>query len=224
MGTVEKPSVSRLVLVPALITLAVTLLRLAGERMGGSDALFNRAAGGFGALIGIVWLVPIFGFWFGWRLTRAGDQPASVGRAAGHGLLAALLGGGISAVAVASGIEWLTVPALLAGVVVSYLLARRGWPALAHVLLAYALAARIPVALLMLVAIYGNWGTHYDVAPPGFDPTVGPFMKWVLIGLLPQLTVWVGFTLGIGMLLGAAGAAVARRGGSTVRTAVGHAG
>ena len=223
MGTVEKPSVIRLVLVPAVITLAVTLLRLAGERMGGSEVLFNRAAGGAGALVGIVWLVPIFGFWFGWRLTRGGDQPASVGRAAGHGLLAALLGGGISAAAVSSGIEWLAPVGFVVGVVVSWLIARRGWPALARVLLAYALAARIPVALVMLVAIYGNWGTHYDVPPPGFDPTIGPFMKWVLIGLLPQLTVWIGFTLGIGMLLGAAGAAVARR-GSSAPAAVGHAG
>lgn len=224
MATPHTPSVSRLILVPALITLAVTLLRVAGERMGGSDLLFNRAAGGGGALIGIVWLVPIFGFWFGWRLARLGEGPASVGRAVVHGLLATLLGGGISAAGVASGITWAPVVGFLAGVVISYLLARRGWPALSRVLLAYALVARIPVALVMLVAIYGNWGTHYDVPPPGFDPTIGPFMKWVLIGLLPQLTVWVGFTLGVGSMLGAAGAGLARRSGSSARAAVGHAG
>lgn len=218
----EKPSVSRLVLVPAVITLAVTLLRLAGERMGGSNTLFNRAAGGGGALIGIVWLVPLFGLWFGWRLARAGEGPASVGRAAGYGLLATLVGGGISAAGVLSGISWLPVLTFVLGVVVSYLLARQGWPELSRVLLAYGLAARIPVALVMLAAIYGNWGTHYDVPPPGFNPTVGPFMKWFLIGLLPQLTVWIGFTLGVGTLVGAAGAAWARRG--TPRAALGQAG
>ena len=43
------------------------------------------------------------------------------------------------------------------------------WPALGRTLLAYGLAARIPVALLMLVAMLGNWGTHYD-ARPSYPP------------------------------------------------------
>jgi hypothetical protein len=223
MATTQSPSLSRLILVPAFITLAVTLLRLAGELMGGSNLLFNRTAGGGAALIGIVWLVPIFGFWFGWRLTRAGEGPASAGRAAGYGVLATILGAGVSAAGAATGGRLTTVVAFVAGAVISFVIVRRGWPVLSRVLLAYALAARIPVALVMLAAIYGNWGTHYDVPPPGFDPTIGPFMKWVLIGLVPQLTVWVGFTLSVGALLGAAGAAVARRDGSSAPAALGHA-
>lgn len=221
MATPHTPSVSRLILVPALITLAVTLLRLAGELMGGSNRLFSRAAGGGGALIGIVWLVPVFGFWFGWRLARMGEGPATVGRAIGHGLLATVVGAGLSAAGVGLGVPWAPVVFFIVGAVAAFLIARRGWPALSRVLLAYALAARIPVALVMLAAIYGNWGTHYDVPPPGFDPTIGPFMKWVLIGLLPQLTGWVGFTLGVGTVLGAAGAALARRRSSAA--ALGHA-
>ncbi len=51
----------RLILVPAVITLAVTLLRLVGELQQWSSALFNRSAGGGGAIVGIVWLVPVFG-------------------------------------------------------------------------------------------------------------------------------------------------------------------
>ena len=43
------------------------------------------------------------------------------------------------------------------------------WPALGRTLLASGLAARIPVALLMLVAMLGNWGTHYD-ARPSYPP------------------------------------------------------
>ena len=43
----------------------------------------------------------------------------------------------------------------------------------------------------------GNWGTHYDVAPPGF-PEMGPISKWILIGLLPQLTIWIWFTMAVG--------------------------
>jgi hypothetical protein len=73
----------------------------------------------------------------------------------------------------------------------------------------------------MLVAIYGNWGTHYDVPPPNFDATLGPFAKWVAIGLLPQLTVWIGFTLSVGGLFGALGAALAGRGAAD-RAPLGH--
>jgi hypothetical protein len=215
-------SVRRLILVPALITLAVTALRLTGELLGWSALLYNRAAGGAGALVGIVWLVPVFGFWFGWRLTRAGQGPASAGRVAGYALLAVLLGAGIS---IAGGVltenRLVVLIAFVLGAVLAVAAAWRGWPALARVLLAYGLAARIPVALVMLVAIYGNWGTHYDVAPPGFDPTLGPFAKWFFIGLLPQLTVWIGFTVAIGSLLGAAGAAMAGRGAE--RAALGQA-
>ena len=56
-------SIKKLILVPALITLAVTLLRLTGELMHWSKALFNPAAGGGGALVGIAWLVPVFGIY-----------------------------------------------------------------------------------------------------------------------------------------------------------------
>src|SRR2546426_440321 len=45
-------SIKKLILVPALITLAVTLLRLTGELMHWSKALFNPAAGGGGGLAG----------------------------------------------------------------------------------------------------------------------------------------------------------------------------
>ncbi len=54
-------NVKRLIMVPALIALAITIVRLVGELAGGPSTLFNRAPGGGGALVGIVWLVPIFG-------------------------------------------------------------------------------------------------------------------------------------------------------------------
>ena len=60
--------IGRMVLGPALITLAVTLLRLVGELQGWSPRLFSREAGGGGALVGISWLVPVFGAWFGCKL------------------------------------------------------------------------------------------------------------------------------------------------------------
>lgn len=81
----------KMILVPAVITLAVTLLRLIGELQGWSSTFFNREAGGGGAVIGIAWLVPVFGAWFGWRLARAGSGPGPLGRAIGLVLAALVL-------------------------------------------------------------------------------------------------------------------------------------
>ena len=67
----------RLILVPAVVTLVVTLLRLVGELQNWSPALFSRAPGGGGSLVGISWLVPIFGAWFGWVLARSGERPGA---------------------------------------------------------------------------------------------------------------------------------------------------
>jgi hypothetical protein len=70
-------------------------------------------------------------------------------------------------------------------------------------------AARVPVALVMLAAMVGNWGTHYDVAPPEF-PAMGVMAKFLLIGLVPQFTIWIAYTLILGMLFGGLALAVAR--------------
>jgi hypothetical protein len=98
----------------------------------------------------------------------------------------------------------------IVGSIVGAVIAFRGWPALGRTLLAYGLAARIPVAIVMLLAILGNWGTHYDVAPPGF-PAMGAIPKWFLIGLLPQLTIWIWYTIAAGALFGGAFVALTGR-------------
>ena len=86
------------------------------------------------------------------------------------------------------------------------------WPALGRTLLAYGLAARIPVALLMLVAMLGNWGTHYDARPS--LPAMSTLRWWVGIGLVPQLFFWIHVTIVLGALFGIVAAAVARRRGT----------
>src|SRR5574340_716424 len=65
----------RLVAIPAAIPLAVTLLRLTGELLHWSRTLFNPSAGGGGALVGIAWLAPLFGLYFGIVTARAGLGP-----------------------------------------------------------------------------------------------------------------------------------------------------
>ena len=80
-------SANHLILVPAIISLGVTLLRLVGELQHWSKTYFNSDAGGPGAVIGITWLAPIFGIYFAIRLAAAGEGPRSAWRAIGLGLL-----------------------------------------------------------------------------------------------------------------------------------------
>ena len=77
----DRVAVGRLVLVPALITLAVTVLRLVGELMRWDPRFFSREAGGAGAIVGIVWLVPVFGVYFARKLVSAGEGPGGAGEA-----------------------------------------------------------------------------------------------------------------------------------------------
>lgn len=203
-------STRRLVLGPALITLAITLLRLIGEVNRWSPRFFNREAGGGGALVGIVWLVPLLGIYFALRLRRAGHLPASRARAVGYALAAIAL---FAVLLTAAGrLVEAPVPRLLLinmAAALAAWVACRGWPALGRVEFAYALAARVPVAILMLVAMAAAWGTHYELGPPGL-PEMAFLPKWILIGLVPQLFFWVGFTIVVGCLFGALALLLAR--------------
>jgi len=199
----DRLSVGRLILVPALITLAVTGLRLVGELERWNPTLFSREAGGAGAIVGIVWLVPVFGVYFARKLMAAGEGPANAGRALGLALLGLACVPAAIFVARTLKLSLLAVlPLLAAASLLAAFVASRGWPALARVLLAYGLAARIPVAVLMLVAMKANWGTHYELGPPQM-PAMGLIAKWALIGLVPQMTFWIAFTIAVGTIFGA---------------------
>ncbi len=220
--SIDAASIRKLVFWPAVVTLAITLLRLTGELLHWAPSLFSPAPGGGGALVGISWLPPVFGILFAIQLVRAGHGPASGGRAIGMAVAglaagAALVGGSVALKLVQpGGFSVLALAVFTAAIAVGAAIAWTGWPELGRTMLAYALAARVPVAIVMLVAIAGNWGTHYDVAPPGM-PEMGVLTKWLLIGALPQLTTWIVFTMLGGMLFGSiAGAFVSRRPGRVV--------
>jgi hypothetical protein len=207
------PSLGRLILVPALVTLAVTLLRLAGELLHWSPRLFNRDAGGGGALIGIVWLVPVFGAWFGLQLERAGEGPPRVGRALGRAALAFALNTGLGVLVFA------TVPSPVAQLglftatsLAAIAVARPGWPDLWRVLMAYGLAARLPVLAVMFLSIFLGWDTHYAKPRPDFPP-MGPWGVFFWTAVLPQLSIWIYVTVVFGLLFGAAAAGIRRRRG-----------
>lgn len=218
--------IGELILVPAVITFAVTLLRLVGELLGWSPILFNRGDKPFSpSLVGIVWLVPVFGAWFGWKLTRSGSGPGSLVRAFGLTLAALAMLPLAAILAPKAGMlterlwrphvpltESFTILSVFVivffvGIAIGVL----AWPALGRTLLAYGLAVRIPIALLMLVAMLGNWGTHYDARPPY---QMGALGWWVAIGLAPQLSFWIWITIVFGGLFGTVAAAIARRRGT----------
>ena len=74
---------------------------------------------------------------------------------------------------------------------VAIVLIRRAWPRLGTLLLDYALAARLAVIITMLGATLNGWETVYDLSSYS-----------VLAGLLPQLTLWIAFTVVAGSLAG----------------------
>ena len=217
----SRPSVTQLILVPALFTLAITILRLVGELQHWSPTFFNSSPGGGGALVGISWLPIIFGPYFALKLARRGDAPPSTGKSILFpilGLAVMILGGFVSI----KGVQAQIPSRMLMGFLIMAVggaLCFPGWSALSKTLLAYGLAARIPVAILMIFALRGNWGTHYDGLPPGYMGPTALWPKWVMIGLIPQMLLWVSFTIVVGSFFGALVTAIARRGKPAVQTA-----
>ena len=210
----------RLVTVPVLISLVVTLWRLTGELLSWSTVFFNPEAGGVGAIVGITWLAPVFGIYFALHLAKNGPAPKSWGKAIGFavvGLLLLVTGGPVQA--------FLVQRNFLGGLVFIWLVAAitsglqyLGWPQLFKTLLAYGLGARLPVVLIMALAMRGSWGTHYDAIPPGF-PEMGWWMNFVWLGFLPQLIFWVGFTIVTGAFFGIPVAGLVHRRRTVAETA-----
>jgi len=194
-------SISQLILAPAIISLAVTILRLSGELARWSPTYFSTDV----AVVGITWLAPIFGAYFAVRLLRAGEGPRSAWLALAWGVLGAVvlvggtaLGGKLPfASGFYSRLLYIWVVFALAGI-----FTLPGWPALFKVQLAYAYAARIPVVVVMLVTFQQNWVTHYSAAPPDTPAGMTLWPKFLWLGFFPQLILWVGFTLASGMLVG----------------------
>lgn len=196
-------SIARLIFVPALITLAVTILRLEGELQHWSTMLFNPSAGGGGAIVGITWLPIIFGPYFAVKLKNNGEGATSSGKAIGFAILGVILflAGGFLAFAPIVAFPGKRAVGLLL-MIVAAALQFVPWSGLAKTLIVYAYAARIPVAVIMYFAIRGSWGTHYDALPPEAIPT-SFWPKYLEIALIPQLIFWIAYTIVLGVLLGA---------------------
>ena len=209
-------SITSLITVPALITLGVTVLRLAGELQHWPKPWFSAGAGGGGAIIGISWLPIIFGPYFAMKLAGAGEGPPSAGKAIGFSFLALLvfvLAGFLFGKTIGHA-SFLTFLALLLMLFAAFV-PGFGWRSLGNTVLAYAFAARIPVLIVMYLAMSGNggqgWGTHYDAVAPAFAP-LPLATKYLYTAFLPQMTMWIGWTVVVGSIFGTVVAAVAGRG------------
>ncbi len=202
----------RLLLWPAVLTLVVTLVRLLGEYLRWSPQYWSRLPGGGLSPLGITWLVPVFGFYFGWKLHRLGARPWSITQAALQPPAALLLAGGaalllerLRAAGDMSRLGWSQALILWAAVsLVALVIALSAWPALGFRLFLYGLLARIPVVAVMGVAMAYRWGTHYDALPPK-QPHLALLPRWIWLGVVPQLTIWIAFTVCVGGLFGVLG-------------------
>jgi hypothetical protein len=200
----------RLVLVPTIITLAVTVLRLIGELRHWPAKWFSPDTGGImpsgvSWIVGITWLAAVFGAYFAIKLFRSGETPRSLRKAAFFSILGVLI---FCLYAPATrficAMFDIRFPHYLIFVWFFWILAGAfqyfGWPKLFKVLLIYAYAARIPVAIVMFFAMLGHWGTHYDYV--GIQVPLNGLARYLWMAFFPQLVGWVGFTITLGSVAG----------------------
>jgi hypothetical protein len=201
-------SVTAAVLMAALLSLAINAVRLYGERHGWAPAVFSTEPGGGNSPLSISFLVLPLGFWFGRRLAQNGHRPVHLGKALLFTLLGfgIVIGGGFLAFQMTD--DWLyrsyafNTLGVLAGLLV-FVAWRRAWVTL----VAYGLLARIPVAAIQFQAVERGWDVHFAKGPPGSNPDDALQML-----TLAQLLVWpFGFTVLVGGLFAALGAATVRR-------------
>jgi hypothetical protein len=206
---------TRLIVIPVLISLAVTLLRLTGEVNRWSEQWFSRDTGGlqpsgWSWLIGISWLPVPFGIYFGWRLAR--EAPSNRLRP----VIFSVLGVGIAILGLYVVVPRIPLPfpqillCVWAALAIPALLQWFGWPALFKTLVVYGLASRAIVAIVMFFAMRGEWGTHYDYygMPAQFQMSFWPRYLW--LAFFPQLVFWVSQTVILGALAGSITAALTR--------------
>jgi len=213
----KRPSILVPVLIAGALTLAVTGVRLYGERQGWDPRYFSKDAGGGMALVGIAWLPVVFGLWFGRRLARAGRAPQAMGRAFLLQILA--LGAFVGGMGWLMGrMETMEPEAVReVGPYIGYtamgltLLALMAWPSAFVANLFYGVLARTPVIAAQYLSIHYAWDTHYSKVHPKLPPMTPDEKAYGL--LMAQLTVWIPFTILVGGLFALIGAKLTRKKG-----------
>ncbi len=161
-------------------------------------------------MLGISWLVFIFGAWFAWRLSKQGSRPA-LRRAALWALipmialvLAVMLGFGNIDQTDQSDAAYESLRSTVGIIVILALIAAAFcfviWPRLAFTMLLYALPARLTVLAITYLAKQQDWDTHYTkFGPGGIEREMGETMYAASVA---QMGFWVCFTVVGGVLVG----------------------
>ncbi|MHC4815256.1 MAG: hypothetical protein ACYTGW_20245 [Planctomycetota bacterium] len=204
----QPPTIWRLVLWPPLaVTWAVLLIRLGGELIEGPAWLFCRDAGGGAAVVGISWLVVVFGAYFGWRLAKEGRGPNRPGGVLlVHVVANAVAIGGMFGLGAAGIIDFEKPgPAIAYGFAAvcggASLLMLWAWPALFLANLTYGFLARLGVIAVTIPATLYSWDTHFSkLGERGMqEATWGHVMKLSMA----QICFWIPFTILVAGLFGA---------------------
>jgi hypothetical protein len=201
--------------IAAVVSLAITVLRLCGELNDWNATLFNPAGGGGGSPLGITWLVPVFGFWFGRRLASGGQRPRSVVTAAAMPVLGIVLAGGLGWLAfgteLVAGKDDLTTKTAVAcgGAAAFGLLLLVAWPRAWIALAGYGALARAPVLVIQNLAFARGWHTHFNSG--GKNGPQDPAQLNRLLTIFEGVFWPFGFTVLVGGLFAAIGAATVRR-------------
>ena len=215
MADAPRHSLFRPFLIAVVVTLGVLALRLHGELEQWDPRYFSPEPGGKGALVGITWLVPVLGFWFGRRLAQSGSRPARPGRALLLHLLGFALAAGLAfgAMAVIDDID-LRAYVLWIGFPVMSLIALVVWPRAFLVNLAYGIVARGAVLGITHHA-FGKpeWKTHFTALPP--DEALRAHLdtpaKQEFFVSMAQIVLWIPFTILVGGFFAVLGAMTVRR-------------
>lgn len=206
MSDSPRSGILGLVLIAGAVTALVTAVRVYGELQGWDPKFFGPGAGGGMALVGITWLPIVFGFMFGRRLAKNGHRPKNTMAAA---LVPVFAFGALAGIMFLFKDDKPTMLMLMryvpgaGALVVMFFWARA---ALANLL--YGVLARVPVVLVQYMALLNAWGTHYEKVPPGETMTSAQIGNALA---LFQMAVWVPFTVIVGGLFAAIGAATVRK-------------
>lgn len=207
----HQPRIAPLLFVAAALTLVVTVVRVIGERNHWDAAWFSPEPGSLFNPFGIVWLVPVFGFLFGRRLSQSGGAPRFV-----TGFFVPMFG--FFAMVGAVFVVWkqfegqemrVALTYLFYGAPALSLLALFAWPRAFVALLAYGIVARMPVMLVQYLDVQGGWQTHYGRTHPGLGVLGAEARVWLLT--LAQAGFWIPFTVTLGCAFAAVGAATVRK-------------
>src|SRR5690606_19028836 len=104
----KPPTITSLVLIPAIVTLIVTVLRVIGELNQWDAMWFGTPTESNNALLGISWLIFVFGFWFGLRMQRSGAGVANPNRTLLMAVVA--VAAALASVAICTQLELISMP------------------------------------------------------------------------------------------------------------------